>query len=223
MKTVKIDARAPRQRMWDSIRANRNDFTLELVSFGAGIKLDSARDYLRGLERAGFCEKTHEVSAFKSELSILIEPQVMQPIYHYRLINDVGNEAPRVNRMGKMVVDAATKNEAMWRALRMCGSVSARTLAAYASTDEMSVAAETANTYLKFLHRAGYLVVVQAAKTGVSQAVYRLLPDKNTGPKPPQIQRTKRVYDANLGAVMYAECLDDEHVRDGVEVCDVEA
>ena len=212
-----MDLRTPRQRMWDAIRANANDFTLEMVRAAAGMKLDAARDYLRGLERAGFCEKSYEVPF--STADALIAPVQMQATYHYMLIKDVGNSAPRVNRTGKLVVDGSTKNEAMWRALRIgMPVVTPRSLAAFASAGDVTVSEETANTYLKLLYRAGYLALVEEHKCGVRQAKYRLLPSHNTGPKPPQIQRTRRVFDPNIGAIIYQECPDDENERDGLEV-----
>lgn len=212
MNTVAKDLRTPRQKMWDAIRENLNDFTLEQVRAAANMKLDAARDYLTGLVKAGFCIKTHE-QPFNTGSS-LIAPQQAQAVYHYKLVRDCGNEAPRVTRAGKLVVDVGMKNEAMWRVLRICGAVTPRQLAALASNDVIVVSEETANTYLRFLCRAEYLTLVQDAKPNVRQAKYKLLNSKNTGAKPPQIQRTKRVFDPNVGSVVYSECPDDEFARD---------
>ncbi len=193
--------RQPRARMWDAIRKNPEDFTLRQVANAAQMNMDAARDYMTGLLNAGFCAKTYEVPAVNNGVSI--SPEAMQKVHHYKLVRDVGNEAPQVNRTGKPVRSAAGQ-EGMWRSLRICGTTSARLLAANASAGAIKVSEESANTYLKFLYRAGYLILVRKSSPGI-QAQYRLDPLKNTGPMPPQIQKTKQVFDANIGEVVYQE------------------
>jgi hypothetical protein len=55
---------------------------------------------------------------------------------------------------------------------------------------------------------AGYLIEIkkgQAQGTSRLPARFRFNPARNTGPRPPMIQRTKAVYDPNLGQVVWQE------------------
>jgi uncharacterized protein YdbL (DUF1318 family) len=202
--------RSPRERVWDAIRLSVTEFTLDQVANIGGMKIDSARDYLTGLRRAGFIAETRRES----------KPMTVggnTKTVYYTLVNDVGHDAPAVNRKGD-VLEPRGVNTAMWNALRVCNAVTPRSLAAYSSTETRVVSEETANSYLQVLHDAGYVVVVIAANHA-RQATYRLLPTKNTGPKPPQISRACRVFDPNVGRVVYQERPEmAEEIRDGVEV-----
>lgn len=210
-----LPKRTPRERVWDAIRANADEFTIAQVADIALMKEDSARDYITGLRRAGFVQ---EVRRAARPLTVGGNSKQI----YYRLVNDVGHEAPSVNRKGEILTPNAV-NSAMWNALRIGNTpMTPRALAAYASTDRV-VSEETANSYLQALRAAGYVMVVKPASYS-NQATYRLLPNKNTGSKPPQIQRAKQVYDPNIGAVVYAERPElAEELRDGVhpelEVC----
>lgn len=200
-----LPKRTPRERVWDEIRKAKGEFTLDVIAENARMNVDSARDYFTGLRRAGFiAESRRERVRFKAVSRV-----------YYKLVNDVGNDAPAVNRKGEVLQPRAV-NFALWNSLRICGAVTPRALAAYASTDDLSVAENTANCYLQDLHKAGYVSVIRPSSY-LNQATYLLLKDKNTGPKPPQIQRAKQVYDPNIGAVVYAERPElAEELRDGV-------
>ena len=72
----------------------------------------------------------------------------------------------------------------------------------------MKVSEASADDYIIFLHRAGYLKMIAPAKVGGfskvrEKARYRFLSHKNTGPKAPMIQRVKHVYDPNLEQVVW--------------------
>ncbi len=197
LEAMEAPVRKPRERVWDEIRAAEGEFTLEQVAYAADMKIDSARDYLTGLRRAGFIVET------RREAKPLTVGGNTKQVY-YALVNDVGHDAPAVNRKGEILTPNAVNN-AMWNALRIgLPSVTPRALAAYASTDDRKVSEETANSYLQSLAAAGYVVVVKAASYA-NQATYRLLPDKNTGKKSPQICRACRVFDPNIGRVVYQE------------------
>jgi hypothetical protein len=90
----------------------------------------------------------------------------------------------------------------MWRTMQLIVSFSPRDLAGTASTDQMPVSEVDAKFYLKALKAAGYLQVVKEA-TKKTQACYRLI--KRTGPLPPMVQRTKVVFDQNLGEIVHHE------------------
>jgi hypothetical protein len=127
----------------------------------------------------------------------------------YQLVKDCGHEAPRLRKDGSAVTQGLG-NEQMWRTMKVLKAFSPGELAIAASTATVSVKLSTAKSYAAALYRAGYLIVVNKSKPG-TQAVYRLLNSKNTGPKPPQIQRTKRVFDPNLNAVIWSEDDDISH------------
>ncbi|WP_447926920.1 hypothetical protein [Vreelandella sp. EE27] len=119
----------------------------------------------------------------------------------YRLVNDVGAEAPRVMRSGK--VSPPPGREQMWRTMKIIGEFSAASLAEAASTPQASVATTTANEYCVMLAHADYLSIVSPAQPGRA-ARYRLAPGRWTGPMAPQIRRTKEMYDPNTGTVIYS-------------------
>jgi hypothetical protein len=64
----------------------------------------------------------------------------------------------------------------------------------------------TAQDYLNQLALAGYLIEIKKGQAqGTHPTRFRFNPARNTGPRPPMIQRTKAVYDPNLGQVVWQE------------------
>lgn len=200
----------PRERAWKAIREAKQDFTIESIALAAEMKIDATRDYLTGLKNGGFITETHRES----------KPCTVggnTKVVYYKLIKDVGNQAPAVNRKGEILKPRGV-NQAMWTALRINGAVTPRALAAFASTADRQVSEETANSYLQALRNAGYLSIVSPA-TYAKQASYLLLPIMNTGAKPPQISRACRVFDPNVGRVMYQEKPElAEELREGTTI-----
>ncbi len=127
-------------------------------------------------------------------------------IYFYRLVKDVGVEAPRLTRSGKICTQGKTR-ENLWRTMRIIGEFNYNELAIAASTEETPIKGSTAKDYIKHLYSAGYLVCVKECVRGNSRipARYRLLKSKFTGPRPPQVQRVKQVFDPNLNEVVCEE------------------
>jgi hypothetical protein len=94
--------------------------------------------------------------------------------------------------------------------MRIIGEFNTTELAAHAEAAGVVVTKETAKSYIGALYGAGYLLrVAEAYSRGIGkgnvQARYRLAPGKYTGPRPPMVQRTKQVYDPNLGEVVWKE------------------
>jgi hypothetical protein len=147
---------------------------------------DLTRDYLRSLVRAGIV----------AQLSI---PAPGQPA-RYRLERDCGVEPPRVRADGTMD-DAPTHQERLWQAMKVLPSF--RVVDLQASTGIASV--QTLKSYIAHLHRAGYLAVVEPALATRRTASYRLLPSRNTGPRPPAIRRGRVVFDQNTGRQVWPE------------------
>ena len=88
----------------------------------------------------------------------------------------------------------------MWTSMRGLGEFNPRDIAAHSTTPDVRVSELTAKAYCAMLLKTGYLRVLKKAEPMAGrQAIYRLI--RNSGPKPPQIQRIKQVYDPNTGAV----------------------
>lgn len=120
----------------------------------------------------------------------------------YSLVNDTGPETPRVRPDGSVVLQGAGR-EAIWRTIRILGEFSISDLVKIGSTEEVAIGDADARFYVKWLHKAGYLHMLER---GNRHAVtrYRLLPSRNTGPMAPQLQRSHQVFDRNLRKVTWA-------------------
>lgn len=182
-----------RDVMWKAIRRLKT-FTLAQLESDTFIPQDTLRSYLRGLELAGFLTKTPSTQA-KNDRGV--------PTFtagSYTLVRDVGVQAPRVTRKGALVTQGGI-NDAMWLAMRALRAFSHVELVATANAGDVEVQQQTAQTYIKFLTRAGYLRQISKGGPGV-HARYQLIPAMNTGPKAPQIQSVKQVFDLNRNQVM---------------------
>ncbi len=176
-----------RDAVWAAIRrlGEGAAFTPRDIERETDVPGKTVRDYLAGLAAAGY-------------LAAVASKPLM-----YALARDVGVEAPRVRKDGTEVTQGRGR-EQMWRTMKVMSTFTARDLAIHASTADSPVSQEDAKSYVGHLNRAGYLALVRQAKGGrPGQAQYRLLRSKNTGPKPPQIQRVKQVWDPNLQQVMW--------------------
>jgi hypothetical protein len=200
-----------RQRIWDRIRghaAKGQMFDLPDLLFGDELdSIDTAREYITGLFHAGYLD-LHQAA-------VTTGPASRRRPKRYSLARDVGADAPRVRRDGTPVTQGLAQ-EQMWRVLRtLRGDTNGRELAFHASTQDVPVAEVAARDYLRHLHFAGYLTLVKPGRglgSGGIQARYRLLPDHNTGPRPPMVCRTKAVYDPNLNQMMWVAPVTEEEV-----------
>lgn len=85
----------------------------------------------------------------------------------------------------------------MWFVMRRLNAFTPLDLAAHANTDDVTVTLQAARDYCRLLMTAGYLRVLERAKPGVREAVYKLI--NETGPKPPRSSRMRGVLDPNEG------------------------
>lgn len=181
-----------RQRIWSLIRGmNGAEFDIADVMPG-DISIQTARDYLSGLSRAGYLE-TIQASGSRTRAI-------------YRLVKDAGVEAPRVTRHGAAVTQGHG-NESLWGAMQALGSFNARVLAEMAGVKESTV-----KNYCMLLARAGYLTIDRQGKgvgRGGIATQYRLLTSRVNGPRPPMITRLKAVYDPNIHAIVWQQNADD--------------
>ncbi|MFZ5653198.1 MAG: hypothetical protein ACOY42_02175 [Pseudomonadota bacterium] len=119
----------------------------------------------------------------------------------YRLVRDQGIETPRLRRDGT-ASEQGKAREQLWRAMKVLREFDWFELAIAARTPDTPVAYATAAEYAETLARAGYLAVVRPAR-GRIRARYRFIAGRNSGPRPPQVQRLKQVYDPNLDRVVW--------------------
>lgn len=188
MKTAKRPSRKPmdklngfdsRDAMWIVIRAKK-EFTVREIFLETTLDASTVLDYIRGLTNAGYLrEETGE----KAKV--------------FTLINDVGVDAPRVQRDGSVVTMGQGRIN-MWRAMYILQVFSAKDLAINATTPDCIVKLASAEDYCHHLYRAGYLRRDKDKR-------YTFLRHMFTGPKPPMVQRVKRVWDQNLKKVMWSE------------------
>lgn len=181
-------SRENRQAVWDAIRQMRI-FTVPDVYRQARLGIDTVREYVSGLEAAGYVRK------IAKQVSVGVPVQ-------WELVIDAGNEAPRVRRDGSPVIQGQGQ-ENMWNAMRILRDFTARELAVAASMPNCLVREASAADYVKHLHQAGYL-----RKNGKR---YLFLPGAYTGPLAPMIQRTKRVWDPNLREVRWSSDEEANH------------
>lgn len=175
------------EALWEHIKSfEARVFTVPDVEKLTNVRRDTVRDYVKRLLRAGYIEEA-------------VNPY--GPAKAYRLLK-APRHAPRLQRSGGTVTQGLGRQQ-LWRTIKMIGSFTSQDLAIAASTEEVTVAKGYADDYIKFLVRAGYLRVMKKSVTGVSTAVYRMIPGKYTGPDAPMIQRIKRVYDPNLKKVVW--------------------
>jgi hypothetical protein len=176
--------KSPRQRIWEKIRSyNGVTFTLtDLIGDLPGtIHKDTTRTYVHSLVAAGYLETQEGF---------------------YLLAKDNGVEAPRVRKDGSEVTQGRAQ-ENLWRTLRSLNhTVSYHELASMASTQDYPISPEFARDYLGNLLKAKY--VNRIGKK------YHLNPARNTGPRPPMIQRISQIYDPNLGKVVWSKGGEDD-------------
>ena len=200
-----VDKRRPdetRYAIWMAVRqlGKAGCFSVHDVWELTRCSKEVIREYLTGLFKAGHIEARRDTRPCSPFL--------------YVLIRDNGLEAPRVRPDGTLITQGLAR-EQMWRTLKISNAdFSPKDLAIIASTDTCTVYEIDAKNYLHFLKHAGYVVEVSPARPGHRtgagiQARYRLLPSRYTGPKPPQVQRVRQVYDPNLGKVVWKGGADD--------------
>lgn len=185
-----VGGKPARQRIWEQLRLHKEKFQIYTIARRAEADDETVKTYLQSLVKGGYVIKLVDVPFEEAD---------------YQLIKDTGIEAPRLTRDGQLVTSGIGQ-EAMWRCLRMLGPMDARVLAKHASSCGFEVKVSSAQRYVKALKAAGYLEVVEpCCRHRRKFETLRLLPHMNTGPRPPQVQRVKTVYDPNLNKVMHAE------------------
>lgn len=170
-----------REHVWSEIRARRV-FVLDDLRVVLGIEsrfMRAVHDYATGLVRAGF------IKHLSGE--------------RYQLVRDIGPEAPQVNRDGRELQGQCVR-EAIWRAAKIMSEFTLGELRLGSNTESCAVSLADTRRYLRALVAAGY---VQSVSHRGREAVYRFVPARNTGPRPPVVQHVLQVWDANDGKVVF--------------------
>jgi len=190
-----------RQIIWSAMRKLR-EFTVRDLEDATRLNDGTIRTYIRCLVHAGHLAK---LGREEPEMHLTTRANQLASM-RYRLVRDVGVDAPRVSRTGEPVTQGNAR-EQMWRTMRIIKNFNYVDLAISASTDEIAVNHEDARDYVKYLKAAGYLFETSPHGKGPSErrklARYSLAPSKYTGPRPPQVRKNKEVYDPNLGRVVW--------------------
>lgn len=174
-----------REKIWTAIRMLKR-FNIGNIADKTNIPQRTITTYLESLITAKIVAK--ETTFIKQKGSLRST--------EYTLIADKGVDAPRVRKDGSFVPE--TCQTRMWKVIRVMQIFDLKTLIATASTEESVISATAADSYLKELKKAGYLIKKPQDKA------YRLNPAMNFGPKAPLIQRTKQVYDPNIKKVVWS-------------------
>ena len=180
---LKKKAMTNRPAIWLFIRKSSDSFTSKTLSSELKIRSNIISPYLRTLCKAGFIER----DGCQNKPARII---------HYKFIEGPSTP-PRIRKNGE-IIKQGTGQENMWRSMKILKTFNASFLAYHSTVGEVCVTVETAKSYIKFLHAAGYL---RALPT--SPVSWALLSSKNTGPLPPMVQRVKQVFDQNIRKVVW--------------------
>ena len=185
-----IGGKSSRQRIWELIRSSENKerFVGDFIIKYANVDECTYFTYIQCLLAGGYIE--------------LLQDGIRRQRV-YRVIKDCGLEAPRLDRQGNPV-KSGRGIEAVWRTMRMMDVLDVSILHSHVNAAGIDLAVSSIKSYVGALKRAGYLEVVMPATYNRMERV-RLKANMNTGPRPPQIQKVKTVYDPNLNKVMFAE------------------
>lgn len=170
---------ATRQDVWLAIKQTPENVLAGEIARKTGLNNSSVLRYLKALTAAGYLDFTSG-SPGKAGRWVLIK--------------DIGHHAPRVRPDGSAVTQGAITTQ-LWRAMTMLKEFSFIDLVQHASVE---IPEATSKDYCKRLLGAGYLrVLVKADPSTGRIARYRLI--RASGPKAPQIQRVRQVFDPNTG------------------------
>lgn len=187
---LRMKAKNPsgRQAMWEAIRIHKDGFTItELANSFSDLKRATLETYVHSLVKGGYLESSPAVR-FKAST--------------FKLVKDVGINAPRLDKYGKEVTQGAG-NEQMWLAMKRLKTFRCQELAGIASTEDTVVSLKTVKAYVETLCRAGYLRRVSIGR-------YAFIPSKNTGHRAPMIQRLRTVFDPNLQKIVWQQEASDD-------------
>ncbi|WP_417913701.1 hypothetical protein [Candidatus Electronema sp. JM] len=169
--------------LWEELRRRIGELvTVADLHLATGMDRSAIRDRLNAWNAGGYIAVQRPL------------PPVPNIGCKYSMTKDFGPLAPRVRKDGSQVL-LGQGQQRMWVVMRILKSFSATELAVTASTPEHQIADASAKDYCRKLYKAGYLRLGENGR-------YLLLPSANTGPRAPQVQRSKKVWDVNLQRTM---------------------
>lgn len=194
-----VPLRTITEQIWDMLRTNNQELLVSDVCQKVDVSYFKAKSLLSSWVASG------HVRRYQS-----INPKTKCRQKAYELLRDCGQEPPQVD--GKGEPKSCSGNELVWRTLRILKLCNANQIVASATDATATLNISAVRQYLRQLHMAGYLVMTEQVQGQL--AVYRLM--HNTGPRAPEVQRGKKVYDGNLGMVVYdpAKPLPPSHQSD---------
>ena len=196
--TASAGALTVRDRIWAAIRRVRV-FTAASIADASGASERTVKEYLQAL--------------LKSEPPVL-EREGRRPrpprkgprsaregwwrAMRYRLVRDVGVEAPRVKPDGRPCTLGRAR-DAMWRTVKALGQCDAGSLALTVTESAgVTVSEATAKKFLIDLARGGYVARTGGGR-GRQRTRFTFLASRNTGPRAPVTQQNGAVFDPNTG------------------------
>ena len=179
-------------RCWAEIRRRKEFRMADLVATGAHRR--SAAAFVQRLMDAGIVASDDRAGRNRGKFGVAV----------YTLVKDIGRRCPRFTSAGELNT-RPTAQERMWAAMKpLRQGFFLPELEALARIDTEN----TLKSYVKALHRAGYVEVVQTIPHRFASRYpthrYRLVKSKNTGPEAPVILRDGAVWDPNLDAIVWA-------------------
>ena len=192
MNAVKLNKpRQPRQVIWQALRdcRERKWYVEELAEL-AGVTRQAAHIYAHALVLAGLASETE-----------LRQPGYKRPRKCYRLLKDVGRDAPRLKADGTPAREPL--QDVLWRTMKILHQFTVSDLVAHVCMTH-EVSRRLANDYTRVLEAAGYL------KNTVSAAKKRFVLLKNTGGRAPRLYLASELYDPNLNEIVAREVPDYE-------------
>lgn len=178
-----------REVIWAAIRRLKVFCLLDL-EHETRIRISTIKTYVTGLAAAGHVRRIPDPREG-------VDPRFQRA--YWSVSDDAEREAPRVRRDGSPVVQGRVR-EHLWRTMKILGMFTYRELIVHASTEDCAVSLEDARSYCRMLCAAGYIERVARGRWR-DNSRYRFVRD--TGPRPPQVQRVKQVFDPNLGKVVW--------------------
>ncbi len=171
-----------RELIWKVIRELKT-FRVRDIEDKTGVHERTILSYLQALTKSEILEKKKVNIAGHGSLTRT----------EYTLLKDLGVNTPRFNKKGINIED--TIQSKVWRAIRVTKKFSLKDMVATVSDEQTSPSPSAIERYLVSLKAAGYLAKKKNDK------MYHLI--NNTGPRAPQIKKTKQVYDPNLKSVVW--------------------
>ena len=168
-----------RQAMWLALKKTPDMILVTGLVKATKLNRSTVTRYLKALTEAGHLEYCAAPNGHPAS---------------WKLIRDTGHHAPRVRADGSKVTQGDVVHQ-LWTAMCALKDFDFRDLVQNSSVE---IPESTAKDYCKRLLSAGYLKVLSKADPALARiARYRII--RLSGPRAPQVQRIRQVYDPNTG------------------------